>query len=95
MSNKIASFVVTLLAIPFLFVGTCVPVGLIAIGTSTSHELTAWHAPEIIFTIYAVVLIAVLVGWAIRTSNAGVRWGIVTTLVVAAIYAADRFIVNV
>ena len=81
--SKIAAFVVTLIAIPFLFVATCVPVGFIGMASGT---------PVIVFGIYGVSLVGFGIYKAVRTNNPGIRWGIIAALLAAAIYAAVTFL---
>jgi hypothetical protein len=74
LSGKIAAFIVTLIAIPFLFVATCFPVGLFAMGMG-SPTVT------IIFTVYGVLLVGFGIYKAVRTDNPGTRWAIIVAMI--------------
>lgn len=75
--RKIIAFVLMLVALPVLFIGTCVPVGMISSGS----QILAIPA-------FTVVFIAVAIGIAVRTSNPGIRWAIIVQLAIVGIAAA-------
>jgi hypothetical protein len=81
--EKIVGFILTLIAIPLLFVGTCVPVGFVALGTGL---------PIVLFGVYGVIFVGFGIYRAGRTDNPGIRWGIIVALIAATIYAAITFI---
>jgi pyruvate-formate lyase-activating enzyme len=66
--ETITAFLVTLLAIPLLFVATCVPVGLVGMGSRHS---------DIAFGLYIVAFAGFGIFKAVRTRNPGIRWGII------------------
>ncbi|MDE2182360.1 MAG: hypothetical protein KGJ78_05010 [Alphaproteobacteria bacterium] len=86
-SHKIIAFILTLIAIPLLFVFTCVPVGLVSLAGAQIPNVTT-----IIFVLYGVVFVGVGLWIAIRTPNPGIRWGIIAALAVAAVYAAITYV---
>jgi hypothetical protein len=78
LTRKIIAFVLTLIGLPVLFVGTCVPIGLISNGP---HILIAILA-------FTALFIAAAISIAVRTKNPGIRWAIIVLIAVAAIAAA-------
>ena len=78
----IASFVLTLIGIPVLFVATCVPVGLL---TKNGNMYLPDYLPVAAYTL---LFAAASVGIAIRAKNAGTRWGIVIALIVSALWVS-------
>lgn len=89
LKRKIIAFIVTLIAIPVVFIGTCVPVGIFAetitFGTYTLIAVIA----------YVAIFLAIAIRIAIRTKNPGIRWGIVVALIAAVIAAGLWFVPNV
>ncbi len=81
----ITGFVLTVVALPFLVVGTCLP----AIG------VTYIAGPAIAVVAWAVGLIAFGVWRAVVTENPGVRWGIIIGIVASVIFAALWFLPNI
>jgi hypothetical protein len=90
LSRKILGFVLTLIVIPVLFVGTCVPTGFIAMSLSDAGPAIGY-----VFAIYGIAFVAVAIWRAIVAENPGVRWGIIVAMAAAAIAAALWFIPNV
>jgi hypothetical protein len=74
LGNKIVAFVLTLIAIPFLFVLTCVPVGFVALFGQPAI------VPIIVFSVYGVAFVGFAIYRAVRTENPGIRWGIIVAL---------------
>lgn len=70
--SKIAGFLLTLILLPPLFVGTCVPVGLALMSTGSSRSLVPLG-----FTVYGLVFFGIVIRKAIQTKNLGTRWGII------------------
>jgi cation transport ATPase len=81
----IGAFLLTLLAIPFLFAVTCVPVGFVAIAAREPYVVP-------IFVVYGVLFVGFGIYKAVRTDNIGMRWAIIATLIAAAISAATVFV---
>lgn len=90
LSAKIIGFVVTLIAIPVLFVATCVPTGFLAMGVGSGDKTAFWF-----FGVYGILFVGFGLWRAVVTKNPGVRWGIIVALAAAAIAAVLWFIPNV
>lgn len=69
--RQIAAFVLTLIVLPFLFAGTCMPFTMVFI---TRHSRTV---QALGYCAYSVAFLALLAFVAIRTKNKGIRWGII------------------
>jgi hypothetical protein len=80
--RKTIAFVLTLVALPVLFVGTCVPVWMFADRWS--------NGPTIMLSVlsFTALFVATALGIAVRTSNPGIRWAIIALLAIAAITIA-------
>jgi len=74
--ETITAFLVTLLAIPLLFVATCVPVGLVGYGSEHS---------DFAFGSYIVAFAGFGIFKAVRTRNLGIRWGIIVGSILLAL----------
>lgn len=83
--RTIGAFFLTLLAIPFLFAATCVPVGFVAIAAREPYAVP-------IFVVYGVLFVGFGIYKAVNTDSVGMRWAIVATLIAAAIYATTVFL---
>jgi hypothetical protein len=70
-AKQIIAFFLTLIGLPFLFVGTCMPWG---------SDLFGSHKADVRvfgFGAYCLTFLGGLAFWAVRTKNLGVRLGIV------------------
>ena len=78
----IIGFVLTVFALPFLVVGTCLPV------MSVGHFI----GPAIAVVAWVVGLVAFGVWRAAVTENPGVRWGIIAIIIASVIFAVLWFL---
>lgn len=71
----IGAFFLTLLAIPLLFVATCIPFAEMGVLE---------HGAKAFFTLFGTLFTVGAIIVAVRTSNPGMRWGIIFAIAVAA-----------
>lgn len=81
----ITGFVLTVFALPFLLLATCVP----AVGA------TYFIGPAIATILWVSGLVAFGIWRAVVTTNPGVRWGIIAIIMASAIFAVVWFLPNV
>ena len=95
--GKIAlSFVLTLIAVPVLFVATCVPVGYVSLAVmawgahifKNGERYNPILALAAIIALYVLVFIGLGVRKAVKADNPGIRWGIVLAVAALAVIAA-------
>lgn len=89
LKRKVGAFIVTLIAIPVLFIGTCVPVGFMAMAFNRDMV-----TPVVVFTIYGIAFVGAGLWRATVTKNAGERWAIIVALVAALIWFGFWFVLN-
>lgn len=84
--RKIIGFVLTLILLPLLFVGSCYPLGLGLLISGLGHGEAEYttidynYIAYAIFTIYAIVFLGIVTTIAIKTRNHGIRWGLAITV---------------
>jgi len=78
----ITGVILTLLAIPALFVATCLPAALASSVTGSLPVMIVWIT----------LLVAVGIRFAIYTSNPGIRWTIILVLVAGAGFVVWQFL---
>ena len=74
----IAGALLTLIAVPFLLVATCIP----ALGI---NGLT--NMPDLSFVVWVLATVGIGIWRAIVTKNPGVRWAIVVIIAAAVVFA--------
>jgi hypothetical protein len=79
---KIGAFVLTLVAIALLFLGTCGPFAVSAFAAPP---------PGAVPVLYVTLFAGFGIYRAIRTGNPGIRWGIIAAFVAAAVYVAANW----
>jgi hypothetical protein len=77
----IVGFVLTVFALPFLVVGTCLPAIGVTYITGPAIAVVAWVVGVLTFGVWRAVV----------TKNPGVRWGIIAIIVASVIFAALWF----
>jgi len=74
----ITGFLLTLFALPFLFVATCLPAAFLGSVAGPGIAIAVWAIGSIAFGIWRAVV----------TENPGVRWGIILVIAAAIIAGA-------
>lgn len=80
--RKIIAFVLTFVAVPMLFAGTCMRIGVFAHGRTTATVFL------VTMLSFMAVFIVAAIAIAIRTRNPGIRWAIIVHFALGIIAAA-------
>jgi len=75
--KKVTGFFLTLVVLPLLFVGTCVPFGFLGIGLAQATRFNGSNALVGWFTFFGLAFLAGILRKAIKTQNPGTRLAII------------------
>lgn len=85
-SKKVTGFFLTLVVIPLLFVGTCVPFGFLGMGLAQATRFRGGEGQVVSwFAFFGIAFLAIAIRKAVKTQNPGTRLAIIIWSLVLAV----------